>query len=152
MQCLLRYQITPLILVVLKPHYSWRLGRFCGCWWLGSLRRQVISNIDPTGWKGPYLPRRMILATCAISVLRNNTQWASCQIRKLAGCACAGNAGNVFPRRRLQRKPLVSDSGMHHGTCVTHVPWCMSGSLTRGGGENVSGIPGACAPVILRIW
>ena len=23
--------------------------------------------------------------------------WASCQIRKSAGCACAGNAGNVFP-------------------------------------------------------
>ena len=34
---------------------------------------------------------------------------------------------------------------MHHGTCVTHVPWCMSGSLTLGGGENVPGIPGACA-------
>ena len=34
---------------------------------------------------------------------------------------------------------------MHHGTCVTHVPWCMLGSLTRGGGENVPGIPGACA-------
>ena len=33
---------------------------------------------------------------------------------------------------------------MHHGTCVTHVPWCMSGSLTGGGGENVPGIPGAC--------
>ena len=29
--------------------------------------------------------------------------------------------------------------------CVTHVPWCMSGSLTRGGGENVPSIPGACA-------
>ena len=26
--------------------------------------------------------------------------------------------------------PRVSDSGMHHGTCVTHVPWCMSGSIT----------------------
>ena len=38
-----------------------------------------------------------------------------------------------FPRHRLKRKPLVSDPGMHHGTCVTHVPWCMSGSLTRGG-------------------
>ena len=50
-----------------------------------------------------------------------------------------------FPRHRLQRKPLVSDPGMHHGTCVTHVPWCMSGSLTRGGGEHVPGIPGACA-------
>ena len=48
-------------------------------------------------------------------------------------------------RHRLQRKPLVSDPGMHHGTCVTHVPWCMLGSLTRGGGENVPGIPGAYA-------
>ena len=75
--------------------------------------------------------------------------WASCQIRKIAGCACAGN---VFPRRRFQRKLLVSDPGMHHGTCVTHVPWCMSGSLTCGGGENVRGIPGACAPAILCIW
>ena len=28
----------------------------------------------------------------------------------------------------------------------------MSGSLTRGGGENVPGTPGACAPSILRIW
>ena len=79
-------------------------------------------------------------------------QWASYQIRKIAGCACAGNAGNVFPRRRFQRKPIVSDPGMHHGTCVTHVPWCMSGSLTCGDGENVPGIPGACAPAILRIW
>ena len=25
-----------------------------------------------------------------------------------------------------------SDPDMHHGTCVTHVPWCMPGSLTRG--------------------
>ena len=78
--------------------------------------------------------------------------WASYQIRKIAGCACAGNAGNVFPRRRFQRKPLVSDPGMHHGTCVTHVPWCMSGSLTCGDGENVPGIPGACAPPILCTW
>ena len=78
--------------------------------------------------------------------------WASYQIRKIAGCACAGNAGNVFPRRRIQRKTRVSDPGMHHGTCVTHVPWCMSGLLTCGGGENVPGIPGACAPAIWRIW
>ena len=50
-----------------------------------------------------------------------------------------------FPRHRLHRKPLVSDPNMHHDTCVTHVPWCMSGSLTCGGGENVPAIPGACA-------
>ena len=35
-----------------------------------------------------------------------------------------------FPHHRLQKKPLVSDPGMHHGTCVTYAPWCMSGSLT----------------------
>ena len=71
--------------------------------------------------------------------------WASCQVRKIARCACDGNAGNVFPRRRLQRKLLVSDPGKHHGSCVTHVPWCTSGSLTCSGGKNVLGIPGACA-------
>ena len=78
-------------------------------------------------------------------------QWASYQIRKIADCACAGNAGNVFPATYFMGKPLVSDHGMHHGTCVTHVSWCMSGSLTRGGGENVPGIPGACATRNLRI-
>ena len=89
---------------------------------------------------------------CFAHAMAAHLPWASYQIRKIAGCACARNAGNVFPRRRFQRKPLVSDPDMHHGTCVTHVPWCMSGSLTCGNGENVPGIPGACAPGILRIW
>ena len=83
---------------------------------------------------------------------RRGLTWASYQIRKTAVCTCAGNAGNVSPRRRFSRKLPVSDPGMHHGTCVTHVPWCMSGSLTCGCGENVPGIPGACASAILRIW
>ena len=43
-----------------------------------------------------------------------------------------------FPRHRLHRKSLVIDPSMH-------VPWCMSGSITRGGGENVPSVPGACA-------
>ena len=30
-----------------------------------------------------------------------------------------------FPRR-------ASDPDIHHGTCVTHLPWCMPGSLTSG--------------------
>ena len=45
--------------------------------------------------------------------------------------------------------PRISDPEMHHGTCVTHVPWCMPGSLTSGfiwrrSGKNVPDIPGAC--------
>ena len=52
----------------------------------------------------------------------------------------------------------VSDPDMHHGTCVTHVPWCMSGSLTNGfllsrwRGETFPAFPAHAQPAILRIW
>ena len=35
-------------------------------------------------------------------------------------------------RERFYPLARVSDPDMHHGTCVTHMPWCMSGSLTSG--------------------
>ena len=68
------------------------------------------------------------------------------------GIYCMSNCGlrmrrecrERFARHRLQKKPLVSDPGMHQGTCVTHVPCCMSGSLTCGGGGTVPGIPDIC--------
>ena len=48
-----------------------------------------------------------------------------------------------FHRHQLQRKPLAITS------CITvrasRVTWCTSGSLSRGVGENVTGIPCACA-------
>ena len=37
---------------------------------------------------------------------------------------------------------------MHHGTCVTHVSWCMSGSLTRGGEETFRTFPAYVQPAI----
>ena len=45
--------------------------------------------------------------------------------------------------------PRFSDPDMYHGTSMTHVPWCMLGSLTvvsfeDGVGENVPDIPCAC--------
>ena len=46
--------------------------------------------------------------------------------------------------RHWLKKTLVSHPGMRHGTCVVHVPWYMSGSLSRSARENVPGIPGAC--------
>ena len=67
------------------------------------------------------------------------TRWAKLSVGRALGMP------GTFSPPRLQRNPLVSDPDMHHGTCVTHVPWCMSGSLTRGGGENVPDIPSACA-------
>ena len=70
--------------------------------------------------------------------------WAFCQIRKIEGCACAGMPGT------FSLPPRVSDPDTHHGTCVTHALCCMPGhqlavSLEVGDGENVPGIPGACA-------
>ena len=50
-----------------------------------------------------------------------------------------------FPHHRLQRKLLVSDPSMHYDTCVTHAPWCMSGSLNHDGRESIPDIPGAYA-------
>ena len=57
-----------------------------------------------------------------------------------------------FPRHRRQRKSLISDPGMHHGTCVTHLPWCMYGSLNRGGEKKFPAFPAHAQPIILRIW
>ena len=45
---------------------------------------------------------------------------------KLRAAHAPGMPGTVSPPLR------VSDPEMHHGTCVTHVPWCMPGSLTSG--------------------
>ena len=63
---------------------------------------------------------------------------------KLRAAHAPGMPGTFSP------PPRVSDPDMHHGTCVTHVPWCMPGSLTSGflwirWRGNVPGIPSACA-------
>ena len=63
---------------------------------------------------------------------------------KLRFAHAPGMPGTFSPPL-TSKETLGSDPGMHHGTCVTHVPWCMSGSPTRGGGESVPDIPGACA-------
>ena len=108
-------------------------------WWPYYLNQYWLSSMEPYSVIRPQWFKHLKVITC------DAHPWASYQIRKIACCAWAGNAWNVSPATDFKRKPLVSDPGMHHATCVTHVPWCMSGSLTRGGGENVPGIPGACA-------
>ena len=59
------------------------------------------------------------------SLQHSTHPWASCQMRKIAGCACAVNAGNVFPT-------TVSES-------------LTGGFLWSRWRKNVPGIPGACA-------
>ena len=62
---------------------------------------------------------------------------------KLRVAHAPGIPGAFFPAL-TSTETLVNDPGMHRGTCVTHVPGCMSGSINHGYGENVPGIPGAC--------
>ena len=71
------------------------------------------------------------------------THWPLTRYLKLWVAHSLGMPGTFSPHR-LQRKPLVKGPGMHHVTCIAHVPWCISGSLTRGGWEDVPDIPGAC--------
>ena len=79
-------------------------------------------------------------------------QWASCQISKIADAHAPGMLGTFSPPSR------VIDPDMHHGTCVTHVPWCMPGSLTIGflwnrrRGKTFPAFPAHAQPAILRIW
>ena len=129
------------------------------------VQKICISKMKMIAWESLCDLLKGLLEMCSLS---QNVPWASYQICQIAGCACrcqysqhqswswscrgrgrsrgrGRECRKRFPRHRLQRKPLVSDPGMHHGTCVTHVPWCMSGSLTRGGGDNVPGTSSACA-------
>ena len=48
--------------------------------------------------------------------------------------------------------PWVSGPDMHHGTCMTHVSWCMPGSLTNGFLWSRRRGKRSLHPAILRIW
>ena len=66
----------------------------------------------------------LLLLKPLYSGITGTTPWASWQIREIAGAHAPGMSGTFSP------PPWVSDPDMHHGTCVTHVPWCMPGLLT----------------------
>ena len=70
--------------------------------------------------------------------------WASYQMRKIAGCACAGNAGNVFPATDFKgNRYLGSRHASRHvrnARAVIHV-----GIVNPQWQGDVLGIPGAYA-------
>ena len=78
--------------------------------------------------------------------------WPLARYVKLRVAHAPGMPGTFSP------SPRVSDPGMHHDTCMTHVPWCVPGSLTsgflwsRGAGKTFSLFPAHVQPTILCIW
>ena len=110
-------------------------------WWhyllLHAIRLTEVGLNSFWAWVGSYTKRKKYgLASLSIGLLPD---MLNCGLRMRHECR------ELFPHHRLKRKPLVSGPGMHHDTCVTHVPCCMRRSLTHGSRENVSGIPDACA-------
>ena len=109
------------------------------------------TNLN-TWWLIPMRAHYIVMPQMGSCMLGGFTAWASCQIRKIAGAHAPGMPGTFSP------SPQVSDPDMHHGTCVTHVPWCMPGSLTssflwnRRRGKTFPAFPAHAQPAILRIW
>ena len=114
--------------------------------WVALLACRVVRILGKIILKINCIPGNQYPLIYHISICYTQVTLASYQIRIIAGCACAGNAGNVFPRRRFQRKLLVSDPGMHQGTCVTHVPWCMRDRLPAVTGKTFPAFPAHAHP------
>ena len=101
---------------------------------LNSIVTVVTPGHFAIAWVGTLVPGWYVCETysrylvmVSRSVLTGRCDlWVSCQMHKIAGCSCAGNAGT------FSLPPQVSDPDMHQCTYVTHVPWCMPGSLTSG--------------------
>ena len=75
------------------------------------------------------------------------TPWASYQIRKTAGCACPGNAGNVFPATDLKETTSLRSrhaSRTFHDACRDRYP--------AAAGKVFPALPVHPQPAILRIW
>ena len=89
---------------------------------------------------------------CGLHLIRSNHCMGFLLDTQNCGLCMRRECRECFPHHRLQMRPLVSDPGMHHDMCVTHVPWCMSGSLIRGGGETFPAYPAHAQPAIFRIW
>ena len=76
-------------LLSFQKHYectgSWNLSP-----WMARIRLHCTVNTM-------YATKRTTPSARASAVMLLTNSWASYQIRKIAGCAWAGNAGNVFP-------------------------------------------------------
>ena len=120
-------------------------GRFCLC-------HSVIALVGQFTWNGSNVAVNRVLLNAAR--VPSGPRYSSRTIDRtmgllpdtqICGCACAGNAGNVFPvtagkrSRHASRHVRHARAVMHAGIANQRFP------LKSAAGENVPGIPGACA-------
>ena len=158
------FRMDPLFLFQ-NNYFGWRWQKhfansdvipWCEIFWCLNIQRLTIKSAY--SWSVFHMIYYELEKDCikAQSVLESESwnwlQWASCQIRKIAGAHAPGMPGTFSP------SPQVSDPDMHHGTCVTHVPCCMPGSLINGfiwnrrRGKTFPAFPAHAQPAILCIW
>ena len=79
-------------------------------------------------------------------------QWASCQMHRIAGCACAGNVENVFPATAGQQSRHASRH-VRDARALMHVEivnWRFPLKLVAG--KTFPPFSAHAQPTILRIW
>ena len=133
------------------------LAKYYTVWGIYMFWSRGVRGMHPYIKCSPYIKRHYI-RTCYLAAIVGTTipaqyiSWASYQIRKIASVHAPGMPGTFSPPLR------VSDPDMYHGTCVTHVPWCMPISPTsdflwsQRRGETFPAFPVHAQPAILRIW
>ena len=112
-----------------------------GSQWVKWVFRYLLSMLKLQYWL------LLIYIDISFTCLGCITVWASYQICKIVGCACAGNAGNISPATNFKRNRqlailacITACASPLSRTCCD----AMSGSLTHSE-ENVPGIYGAWA-------
>ena len=75
-------------------------------------------------WHDLRILQPLDISQCHIT--RYHTQYTLTRYVELRVVHAPGIPGTFSP------PPRVSEPSMHQGTCVTHAPWCMPGSLTSG--------------------
>ena len=83
---------------------------------------------------------------CLIVPVQHET-WTSYEIRKIVGCTCAGNAGNVFPAADFKGNRLLAIPVCITARGVMHVGIANN----RWWGKTLPAFPAHAQPTILRI-
>ena len=104
--------------------YKWKTLSMYQSWYHFCLVRTTKNQ----AWLSPHVEEDFTLANSPTDViyLYELPHGPLARYVKLRVVDAPGMPGTFF------LPPRVSDPDMHHGTCVTHVPWCMLGSLTGG--------------------
>ena len=111
------------LLVIWDTWWSWasyQIGKIAGCACTGNAGNHYakLSRAMQAPWVDRFLNNEIYCYPS--SKKRCRPLLRSPPARRSEGIVTSGRQQRSgFPRHRLQRKPLVSDTGMYHGTCVT---------------------------------